>query len=57
MVNAKVQKDKILIRWAVNSPEEWQKVNKKGFVVTRTTVLRAGNVLPKPEKYSSRRNH
>jgi hypothetical protein len=39
MVNAKVQKDKILIRWAVNSPEEWQKVNKKGFVVTRTTVL------------------
>lgn len=50
MVNAKVQKDKILIRWAVNSPEEWQKVNKKGFVVTRTTVLRDGNVLPKPEK-------
>jgi len=50
MVNAKVQKNKILIRWAVNSPEEWQKVNKKGFVVTRTTVLRDRNVLPKPEK-------
>ncbi|WP_157489800.1 hypothetical protein [Flavobacterium sp. CF136] len=25
-------------------------MNKKGFVVTRTTVLRDGNVLPKPEK-------
>ncbi len=50
MVNARAQKDKILIRWAVNSPEEWQKVNKKGFVVTRTTVLRDRNVLPKPEK-------
>ncbi|KFF17763.1 fibronectin type III domain-containing protein [Flavobacterium hydatis] len=50
MVNARAQKDKILIRWAINSPIEWQKANKKGFVITRTTVLRDGNVLPKPEK-------
>lgn len=50
MVNARAQKDKILIRWAVNSPSEWQKANKKGFIVTRTTILRDGNVLPKPEK-------
>ena len=50
MVNARAQKDKILIRWAVNSPAEWQKANKKGFIVTRTTVLRDGNILPKPEK-------
>jgi len=50
MVNARAQKDKILIRWAVNSPSEWQKANKKGFIITRTTVLREGNVLPKPEK-------
>lgn len=50
MVNARAQKDKILIRWAVNSPAEWQKANKKGFIVTRTTVLRDGNVLSKPEK-------
>lgn len=50
MVNARAQKDKILIRWAVNSPSEWQKANKKGFVVTRTTILRDGNVLSKPEK-------
>ena len=48
MVNARAQKDKILIRWAVNSPAEWQKANKKGFIVTRTTVLRDGNILPKP---------
>lgn len=50
MVNARAQKDKILIRWAVNSPIEWQKANKKGFVITRTTVLRDGIILPKPEK-------
>ncbi|MCC9064155.1 fibronectin type III domain-containing protein [Flavobacterium piscisymbiosum] len=50
MVNARAQKDKILIRWAVNSPIEWQKANKKGFVITRTTVLRDGNILSKPEK-------
>lgn len=49
-VNARAQKDKILLRWAVNSPSEWQKANKKGFVITRTTVLRDGNVLPKLEK-------
>jgi len=50
MVNARAQQDKILIRWAINSPSEWQKANKKGFVITRTTVLRDGNVLSKPEK-------
>ena len=50
MVNARAQKDKILIRWAINSPIEWQKANKKGFLVTRTTVLRDGKILPKPEK-------
>ncbi|WP_264536972.1 fibronectin type III domain-containing protein [Flavobacterium sp. N1736] len=50
MVNARAQKDKILIRWAVNSPSEWQKANKKGFVITRTTVLRDGNIVSKPEK-------
>lgn len=50
MVNARAQKDKILIRWAVNSPIEWQKANKKGFIITRSTVLRDGIVLSKPEK-------
>jgi len=50
MVNARAQKDKILIRWAINSPAEWQKANKKGFTVTRTTLVREGVVLSKPEK-------
>lgn len=50
MVNARAQKDQILIRWALNSPSEWQKANKKGFVMTRTTILRDGTVLTKPEK-------
>jgi uncharacterized protein len=50
MVNARAQKDKILIRWAINAPIEWQKANKKGFIITRTTVLRDGKILSKPEK-------
>lgn len=50
IVNARAQKDKILVRWAVNSPAEWQKANKKGFIITRTTVSRDGNVVSKPEK-------
>lgn len=49
-INARAQKDKILLRWAINSPIEWQKTNKKGFLITRTTVLRNGKILPKPEK-------
>ncbi|WP_343617803.1 fibronectin type III domain-containing protein [Flavobacterium sp.] len=50
LINARAQKDKILLRWAVNSPLEWQKANKKGYILTRTTVLRDGNVLSNPEK-------
>ena len=50
MVNARAQKEKILLRWAINSPIEWQKANKKGFVITRTTLFRYGNILSKPEK-------
>jgi hypothetical protein len=50
MVNARAQKDKILIRWAINSPVEWQKANKKGYIITRSTVLRDGIVLSKPER-------
>lgn len=49
-INARAQKDKILLRWAINSAVEWQKANKKGFIITRTTVLRNGKVVPKPEK-------
>ncbi|TRX35439.1 fibronectin type III domain-containing protein [Flavobacterium sp. ZT3R18] len=49
-VNARAQKDKILIRWAIDTPSEWKKAHKTGFIVTRFTVLRNGQILPKPEK-------
>jgi len=50
MINARAQKDKILLRWAINSPIEWQKANKKGFTITRTTILRDGKMLDKTDK-------
>ena len=49
-VNARAQKDKILLRWAVNTPIGWRNSHKSGFMVTRFTVLRNGKILPKPEK-------
>jgi hypothetical protein len=50
MVNARAQKDKILVRWAITTPNEWKKAHKKGFILNRFTVLRDGKILPKPEK-------
>lgn len=50
MINGRAQKDKILIRWAINSPIEWQKANKKGFLITRTTVLRDGIIYQNLKK-------
>jgi hypothetical protein len=49
-VNARAQKDKILLRWAVNTPIGWRNSHKSGFMVTRFTVLRNGKILAKPEK-------
>lgn len=50
LVNARAQKDKILVRWAINSPTEWQRAHKKGFVVNRYTIKRDGVLLQVPEK-------
>lgn len=50
VVNARAQKDKILVRWAINNPIEWQRAHKKGFVVNRFTIKRDGKVLDVPEK-------
>lgn len=50
MITARAQKDKILLRWAINSPIEWQKANKKGYLITRTTLIKDGNVIKNPEK-------
>jgi uncharacterized protein len=50
MVTARAQKDKILVRWGINTPTEWQRAHKKGFVVNRFTIKRDGKLLPEPEK-------
>ncbi len=50
VVTARAQKDKILVRWAVNTPSEWQRTHKKGFIVNRFTIKRDRKLLAVPEK-------
>lgn len=49
-VIARVQKDKILLRWAVNDPIAWKKLNRYGYTVERYTVTRDNKTLTKPER-------
>ena len=49
-VIARVQKDKILLRWAVTDPLAWKKLNKYGYSLERYTVTRDNKTLEKPEK-------
>ncbi|MDX6181603.1 hypothetical protein SGQ44_06315 [Flavobacterium sp. Fl-77] len=49
-VIARVQKDRILLRWAVTSPIAWKKLNKYGYSVERYTVTRDNKTLSSPEK-------
>nr|WP_294785603.1 hypothetical protein [uncultured Flavobacterium sp.] len=49
-VIARVQKDKILLRWAVNNPMAWKKLNAHGYLVERYTVTRDNKTLLQPEK-------
>ncbi len=49
-LRANVQKDKIQLRWAVNSPSAWYFTNKHGFSIVRHTIVRDGVVLSVPEK-------
>ncbi|MBW1656224.1 hypothetical protein [Flavobacterium quisquiliarum] len=49
-VIARVQKDRILLRWAVNDPIAWKKLNTYGYLVERYTVTRDNKTLQKPEK-------
>jgi len=49
-VIARVQKDRILLRWAVNDPIAWKKLNKYGYLVERYTVTRDNKTLAKPEQ-------
>jgi uncharacterized protein len=50
VVTARAQKDKILVRWGINTPSDWQRTHKKGFVVNRFTIKRDGKLLEMPEK-------
>jgi uncharacterized protein len=49
-VIARVQKNKILLRWAVTDPLAWKKLNKYGYSLERYTVTRDNKTLEKPEK-------
>ena len=50
MLKSYVQKDRILLRWAVNTPIKWQKANQKGFVLHKILLKKDGNLLENPEK-------
>lgn len=49
-VIARVQKDKILLRWAVTTPMAWKKLNIYGYTLERYTVTRDNKTLSNPEK-------
>lgn len=49
-VMARVQKDKILLRWGVTTPVAWIKLNKYGYQLVRYTVTRDNVTLTVPEK-------
>lgn len=50
IVNARAQEDKIVIRWAVDSPVEWQKANINGFVLYKMLIKKDGKLLNEPSK-------
>lgn len=49
-VIARVQKDRILLRWAVTTPIAWKKLNTYGYTLERYTVTRDNKTLSQPEK-------
>lgn len=49
-VLARNQKDKILLRWAPNTPSAWMKNNNFGYTIERYTVKRNGQLIPPPHK-------
>lgn len=49
-VIARVQKDRILLRWAVTTPIAWKKLNTYGYTLERYTVTRDNKTLTQPEK-------
>jgi hypothetical protein len=49
-VIVRVQKDKILLRWAPSDALAWKKLNKYGYQLERYTVTRDNKTLANPEK-------
>ncbi|WP_300976944.1 hypothetical protein [Flavobacterium sp.] len=49
-VLSRVQKNKVLLRWAVTDAISWKKLNKYGYLVERFTVARNNKTLAIPEK-------
>ncbi|MGG6230839.1 fibronectin type III domain-containing protein [Tenacibaculum sp. SDUM215027] len=47
---ARVQKDKILLRWAATTANAWKKTNKNGFTLKKYVLSRNGKRLPSLEK-------
>lgn len=49
-VIARAQEDRILLRWALNTPVSWKKGNRYGYSLERYTISRNRKTLPQPEK-------
>ncbi len=49
-VMARVQGDKIMLRWAATTPSAWLKANTFGYHILRYTVSREGIIVSPPEK-------
>jgi hypothetical protein len=48
---ARSLEDKVLLRWAVDQPYEWQQANTHGFLIKRITITRNGEpVIPMERK-------
>ncbi|RKF03599.1 hypothetical protein C8N26_1989 [Tenacibaculum lutimaris] len=47
---ARVQKDKILLRWAATTANAWKKTNKSGFILEKYVLSSNGKRLPSLEK-------
>ncbi len=50
MVIGSIKKDKILLRWSMNTPLSWRKANRYGYRLERYTIIRGNTTLPQPEK-------
>ncbi len=52
MVMARVQKDRVLLRWGTTTPVSWLRANKYGYVIERYTITRNGVLVDPPESKS-----